>query len=147
MDRISNMFMIPIRSISHNIKVLIADDSPVVRERLATMLSELAGIKVVGQAEDVAGAIRTIRELKPDVVILDIMMPGGNGVDVLKNIKQDKAGPMVIILTNYPYPEYRQKCLQAGANFFLDKTTEFDQIPALFEQLKQGQGPDQARPG
>lgn len=102
------------------------------------MLNELAGIKVVGHAEDVAGAIRMIRKLKPDVVILDIMMPGGNGVDVLKNIKQDKPPPMVIILTNYPYPEYRQKCLHAGANFFLDKTTEFDQIPALFEQLKLG---------
>lgn len=131
------MFMIPIRT-RHNIKVLIADDSPVVRERLATMLNELAGIKVVGYAEDVARAIRMIRKLKPDVVILDIMMPGGNGVDVLKNIKQDKTSPMVIILTNYPYPEYRQKCLHAGANCFLDKTTEFDQIPALFEQLKQG---------
>lgn len=140
------MFMIPIRT-SHNIKVLIADDSPVVRERLATMLNELAGIKVVGHAEDVAGTIRMIRKLKPDVVILDIMMPGGNGVDVLKNIKQDKTPPMVIILTNYPYPEYRQKCLHAGANFFLDKTTEFDQIPALFEQLKQGHGSDQARTG
>jgi DNA-binding NarL/FixJ family response regulator len=139
------MFMIPIRT-SHNIKVLIVDDSPVVRERLATMLEELSGIEVVGQAKDVAGAIRTIQKLKPDVVILDIVIPGGNGVDVLKNIRHDKAGPMVIILTNYPYPEYRQKCLHAGANFFLDKTTEFDQIPALFEQLKQGLGPDQALP-
>jgi hypothetical protein len=54
---------------------------------------------------------------------------------------------MVIILTNYPYPGYRQKYLQAGTNFFLDKTTEFDQIPALFEQLKQGSESDLAQPG
>jgi len=44
---------------------------------------------------------------------------------------------MVIILTNYPYPGYRQKCMNAGADFFLDKSTEFDQIPELFERLKQ----------
>jgi DNA-binding NarL/FixJ family response regulator len=68
-------------------------------------------------------------------------------MDVLQNVKQAEAAPMVIILTNYPYPGYRQKYLQAGANFFLDKTTEFDQIPALFEQLKQGSESDLAQPG
>jgi DNA-binding NarL/FixJ family response regulator len=137
--------MIPLCS-SRKIKVFIVDDSLVVRERLVTMLEELAEIEVVGQAENVASAISAIRTLKPDVVILDIIMPGGNGIEVLQNIKQAEAAPMVIILTNYPYPGYRQKYLQAGANFFLDKTTEFDQIPALFEQLKQGSGSDLAQP-
>jgi DNA-binding NarL/FixJ family response regulator len=121
---------------NHKIKVFIADDSLIVREHLVTMLEELAGIEVVGQAENVAEAISAIRNLKPDVVILDILMPGGSGIDVLENIKQDGAGPMVIILTNYPYPVYRQKCFQAGADFFLDKSTEFDQIPELFERFK-----------
>jgi DNA-binding NarL/FixJ family response regulator len=120
------------------IKVFIADDSLIVREHLVTMLDELAGIKVVGQAENVAEAISGIRILQPDVVILDIRMPGGNGIDVLQTIKQDEVAPMVIILTNYPYPAYRQKCLQAGADFFLDKSTEFDQIPELFERFKRG---------
>lgn len=121
---------------NHKIKVFIADDSLIVREHLVTMLEELAGIKVVGQAENVAEAISAIRILQPDVVILDIRMPGGNGIDVLQTIKQDEVAPMVIILTNYPYPGYRQKCLQAGADFFLDKSTEFDQIPELFERFK-----------
>jgi DNA-binding NarL/FixJ family response regulator len=100
------------------------------------MLEELAGIEIVGQAENVAEAISAIWKLQPDVVILDILMPGGSGIDVLENIKQDGAGPLVIILTNYPYPVYRQKCLQAGADFFLDKSTEFDQIPELLERFK-----------
>jgi DNA-binding NarL/FixJ family response regulator len=64
-------------------------------------------------------------------------MPDGSGIDVLQNIKQGEAAPIVIILTNYPFPGYRQKCMQAGADFFLDKSTEFDQIPKLFEQFKQ----------
>ena len=125
---------------NHKIKVFIADDSLIVREHLVTMLEELAGIKVVGQAENVAEAISAIRILQPDVVILDIRMTGGSGIDVLQTIKQDEVTPMVIILTNYPYPAYRQKCLQAGADFFLDKSTEFDQIPELFERFKRGAG-------
>jgi len=118
------------------ITVFIADDSRIVREHLVTMLEELAGIEIVGQAENVAEAINAISKLQPDAVILDILMPGGSGIEVLENIKQDGAGPMVIILTNYPYPVYRQKCMQAGADFFLDKSTEFDQIPELFERFK-----------
>jgi DNA-binding NarL/FixJ family response regulator len=126
--------------------VFIADDSLIVRERLVTMLDELAEIEIVGQAENVAEAIKTIRKVKPDVVILDIRMPGGSGIDVLRNIKQGEATPMVIILTNYPYLGYRQKCLRAGADFFLDKSTEFEQIPALFERLEQGSASDQTQP-
>jgi YesN/AraC family two-component response regulator len=129
------------------IKVFIVDDSLIVREHLVTMLDELAGIEIVGQAENVAEAIRGIHTLQPDVVILDIRMPGGSGIDVLQNIKQDQTAPMVIILTNYPYPGYRQRCLNAGADFFLDKSTEFDQIPKLFEQLKHNVGSDQAQTG
>lgn len=119
------------------IKVFIADDSLIVREHLVTLLDELAGVEIVGQAGNVAEAISGIRSLQPDVVILDIRLPDGSGIDVLQNIKQDQPAPVVIILTNYPYPGYRQRCLSAGADFFLDKSTEFDQLPQLFAQLKQ----------
>jgi len=131
---------------NQNIKVFIADDSLVVREHLVTMLDELPRIVIVGQAETVAEAISAIGKLRPDVVILDIHMPDGSGIDVLQTIKQDEPAPVVIVLTNYPYPAYRQKFLQAGADFFLDKSTEFDQIPKLFEQFnnKQSAEADQA---
>jgi YesN/AraC family two-component response regulator len=119
---------------NHKLKVFIADDSRIIQEHLVTLLDELAGIEIVGQAENVVEAISAIRKLKPDVVILDIRMPGGSGLDVLQTIKQDEVAPIVIILTNYPYPAYRQKCLQVGADFFLDKSTEFDQIPELLER-------------
>lgn len=119
------------------IKVFITDDSLIVREHLVTLLDELAGVEIVGQAGSVAEAISGIRNLQPDVVILDIRLPDGSGIDVLQNVKQDQPAPVVIILTNYPYPGYRKRCLSAGADFFLDKSTEFDQLPRLFEQLKQ----------
>jgi DNA-binding NarL/FixJ family response regulator len=131
------MSIIPSRS-DHLIKIFIADDSLIVRERLVTMLNELAGIEVVGQAENVAEAISEIQKTQPEVVILDIQMPDGSGIDVLRNVKQAETAPMVIILTNYPYQKHRQKCLNAGADFFLDKSIEFDQIPKLLERFKQG---------
>jgi YesN/AraC family two-component response regulator len=129
------------------LKVFIADDSLIVREHLVTMFDELAGVQIVGQAGNVVEAIRGIRYLQPEVVILDIRMPGGSGIDVLQSIKQDETAPIVIILTNYPYPGYRQRCLNAGADFFLDKSTEFEQIPKLFERLKQKAESDQTPPG
>jgi len=129
------------------IEIFIADDSLIVREHLVTMLDEVAGVEIVGQAENVAKAISGIRNLRPDVVILDIRMPDGSGIDVLQNIKQDGAAPMVIILTNYPYPGYRQKCLATGADFFLDKSSEFDQIPKLLERLQQDSASGWAQPG
>jgi DNA-binding NarL/FixJ family response regulator len=131
---------------NHPLKVFIADDSLIVRERLVMLLDELAGVEMVGQAENVAEAISVIPNLQPDAVILDIRMPGGSGIDVLRHIKQDGVGPIVIMLTNYPYPGYRQKCLNAGADYFLDKSSEFDQIPNLLEQFKQGLEFEQAQP-
>ena len=131
------MSIIPSLS-DHNLKLFIVDDSFIVRERLVTMLGELVGIEIVGQAENVSEAISSIRKLQPEVVILDLQMPGGSGIDVLRNIKQAETAPMVIILTNYPYQKHRQKCFEAGADFFLDKSIEFDQIPKLLEQFKRG---------
>ena len=116
-------------------KLLIIDDSPILRERLITLISEIEGINVVGKAETVPGAIESIRKLKPDVIILDIRMPGGSGLDVLRSAKKDKPATVVIIFTNYPYPQYRKKCMDLGADFFFDKSSEFEKIPEFLEQL------------
>jgi len=116
-------------------KVLIVDDSKVVRERLITMFSELKGVEVIGQAEDSAEAVEAIQKSKPEAVILDIRMPGGSGIDVLKRIKKEKPNLLVIMLTNYPYPQYRKKCMDAGADFFFDKSTEFEKVIEVFRNL------------
>jgi DNA-binding NarL/FixJ family response regulator len=110
------------------VKVFIADDSAAVVERLITMLSELPQVEIIGHAQDAREAIKATRQLNPDVVILDIRMPGGSGIDVLKDIKSNKPTPVVIMLTNYPYPQYRKVCMALGANFFCDKSTEFEKV-------------------
>lgn len=109
-------------------KVFIADDSSVVRERLIAMLSNLEEIESIGQAQDVGEAINSIEELKPDAVILDIQMPGGSGIEVLKHIKKEQPATVVIMLTNYPYSQYRQECMDEGADFFFDKSLEFERV-------------------
>ena len=120
------------------LKVFISDDSATVRERLVTMALDLPGVAVVGQAEDVPGSLDAIRQTRPDVVILDIRMPGGNGIKVLRAVKKMNPAPAVIMLTNYAYAQYRKKYEKAGADFFLDKSTEFDKLPQALEQVRQG---------
>jgi len=134
--------MMPLHS-NQKIRLFIADDSLIVREHLVTMLNGLVEVEIVGQTGTVAEAIVAISNLKPNVVILDLRMPGGSGIDVLHKIKKAEVEPIVIILTNYTFAGYRQKCLDAGADFFLDKSTEFDQIPELLEQYKQRVDADQ----
>ncbi len=116
-------------------KVYIVDDSEAVIERLKTMLSEVPEIDVVGEAQNPSDAISGIRKLRPDAVILDIRMPGGSGIGVLLTLKQEYSAPTVIMLTNYPYQEYRKKCMEAGADFFFDKSTEFGEILGVLSQM------------
>jgi DNA-binding NarL/FixJ family response regulator len=118
-------------------KVFIADDSKVVVERLAILLEEVPGARLVGQAGDVPAAVNGIQKMKPDAVILDLHMPGGSGLDVLRAIRTDNPDLYVLICTNYPYPEYREECLAAGANLFLDKSADFEKIPSILRELVQ----------
>ena len=118
-------------------KVFIADDSRVVVERLAGLLDDVPGARLVGQAGDVPAAVTGIQKMKPDAVILDLHMPGGSGLDVLRAIRIDHPHLYVVICTNYPYPEYREECLTAGANLFLDKSAEFEKIPSILRELAQ----------
>ncbi len=115
------------------IKLLIADDSSLLQGYLMDTVRRFQDIRIVGHAEDVPQAVESVATLKPDVVILDIQMRGGSGIDVLETIKKNKPSPIVIMFTNYPYPQYRKRCLAAGADFFFDKSLEFD---ALTDTLK-----------
>ncbi len=119
-------------------KVFVVDDSAVIRKRLKRMLADEPQVQVIGEAGDAQGGTDAILRLKPDVVLLDIHLLDGSGIDVLERLKKTTPSPAVIILTDYPYPEYRQLCLAAGADFFFVKSTEFDQvIPALNQLIRQ----------
>ena len=116
-------------------RVFITDDSKIVVERLADLLKEVAGVEVVGQAGNALDAVLSIQRTNPDAVILDLQIPGGSGLDVLRAIWRGHPSLPVLICTNYSYPQYRDECLAAGANYFLDKSADFDKIPTIFRQL------------
>ena len=117
-------------------KVLVADDSQPIRDRLVDRLSRLTDIRVA-EAVDTTEALERMATFKPDVAILDIRMPGGGGIKALTGIKKNFPGTTVIVMTNYPYAQYRRKCLDEGADFFFDKSSEFEQVAETICQLMQ----------
>jgi DNA-binding NarL/FixJ family response regulator len=116
-------------------KVYVVDDSELVRERLLDMLSDVEAVKIIGATGDPEEALAEIRTLNPHAVILDIRMPGKSGIEVLREIKKEEHSPVVIILTNYPYPQYKKECTEAGADYFLNKSTEFNEIAIVLKGL------------
>ena len=116
-------------------KVLVADDSDVLRERIIGLFSDMDGIDVVGHAQAEPETFHAIDKFKPDALILDIQMILGRGIAVLSKIKQERPGMVVIILTNFTALPYRKKCLEVGADFFLDKSTEIGKLREIIQSL------------
>src|SRR5258706_1438382 len=116
-------------------RIVIADDSTVVRQRLIRLVDDVRGVEVVGQADDVPLAKNLVEMLKPDVAILDIRMPTGSGADLVPNLKRMDPDLKIIMLTNYAYPENRKKCIDSGADFFFDKSTEFQKVVTVLKSL------------
>lgn len=107
-----------------DLRLFIADDSESFRSSLRDLLLDIPGVQIAGQAGDVNQAVNGIRQTGPDAVILDLKMPGGTGLDVLRRIKAGPLPPTVIIFTGYPYPEYRKAAMDAGADRFFEKGVE-----------------------
>src|SRR5258708_12493920 len=91
--------------------VFIADDSRVVIDRMAALLAEIPGVRLVGQEGDVRLALRSIEQLNPQAVILDLQMPGGSGMDILRAIRGDRPGLTIIISTTLAHPQYSRPSL------------------------------------
>lgn len=115
--------------------VHIVDDSDVMRERLSELVSDIAGIELTGQSGNPFDALERIKSEHPDIVILDIRLPGKSGIEVLKDIKQESPAPIVIMITNYPYRQYRQGCMSAGADYFFSKIDEFEMIGQALRRI------------
>ena len=116
-------------------RLFIVDDSSLICERVRAVVSDIKGFEIVGEAAEQSEAMQSINKTNPDVVILDIRLPKGNGIEVLRELKNKDHVPVVIVLTNYPYPQYRTKCNAIGADYFFDKSTEFDRIKEVLRQL------------
>lgn len=113
-------------------KVFIIEDSILISSRIADAATSVDGVCVAGSSGNVTDAYRRIRELKPDVLVVDIGLPDGSGLTVLKQIKSERTEIKAVVLSNSASSQYRHAALLAGADQFLDKSTEFSQLTTIF---------------
>lgn len=116
--------------------VFLVDDSPLIRDRLRELLELGGAVGIVGEAANVASAIERIQALNPDFVVLDYGLPDGTGLDVLRALGSVMRKTTFIVLTNHANGQLREMCLRSGARFFLDKSTEFERLPAILTAPK-----------
>ena len=111
-------------------RVFIVEDSPLIRKRIIENLESLGGFDVVGFAEAEEAAVAAIVEAKPDVVITDIRLKEGNGIEVVRQLREKSFAqrPRIYVLSNYANSEYRRQCELVGADDFFDKSGEYDRF-------------------
>lgn len=116
-------------------KVFIADDSEEACNRLARLLGMIDGVFIEGKAHNIMDAISSVHRLKPDVLLLDIRMQDGSGLEVLKAVKLLSPPPIVMMMTNQPIVQYRTKYIAEGADYFFDKATDLNKVFAICSGL------------
>jgi len=123
-----------------DMKVFVVEDSAAVRERLIEMIREIEDVEVVGEAETFDTAVNGILNTRPDVAILDIKLAdgGGSGIDVLAQVRKGLPAMKAIMLSNYATPQHMKASADAGAEYFLDKSADFERITEILEQMKSG---------
>jgi len=122
------------------IRVLIADDHGLMREGVKALLTATEDIDVVGEADTFATAVNGIMNTRPDVAVLDIKLAddGGSGIDVLNQVRKGLPEMKAIMLSNYVTPQHIKASADAGAEYFLDKSADFERITEILEQMKSG---------
>lgn len=117
-------------------KVYIVDDSPMMIDRIQSKISSIDGLEIAGHAGEEMIALHDARKLKPDFMIIDIRLKGGDGINLLRKVKKEIPGCTVAMLTNYSSPEFREKCLSLGADYFFDKSKDLDSMSSTLSAWK-----------
>ena len=120
------------------INILIADDHPIVRRGIKQVLSEASDISVEEEAGSCGEVLRKLKEKRFDVVLLDIAMPGGGGIEVLKQMRISGIRPPVLILSIFPEELYAMRALEAGASGYLMKSCEADILIKAIRKVAAG---------
>ncbi|MEO8506210.1 MAG: response regulator [Betaproteobacteria bacterium] len=128
------------REAKSRLRVLIIEDSAIIRARLAESLGEIPNVEIVGQFETEADALAQMRQATWDAAVLDLQLKQGTGLGVLKALGRDARAPhtKIIVFTNYAFPQYRDRSLLLGADYFFDKSREFHRVREVLNALASG---------
>ncbi len=126
---------------THTIRVVLADDHAVVRRGLAGLLTSAEDIEVVGTASDGAEAVEVVTSLRPDVVVMDLQMPGVDGVEATRRIVAGESGTQVLVLTSFSDSERIVAALDAGAVGYLLKDADPDEVIEGVRAVSRGESP------
>jgi DNA-binding NarL/FixJ family response regulator len=118
-------------------KVLIVEDAKLIRDRLTSALSNLNDLIEIHMATRLSEAVACYENIHPHIIILDLSLPDGSGIRFLENVKKESPGTIVIILTNFPFPQVKKKCKQLGSDYFFSKENEFDEVISVVESITQ----------
>lgn len=118
-----------------NMRVLLIEDSRLLAEHLLEQISGIRAVEPLGVVETEELAIDTITLQAPDIIVLDLHLKQGTGFGVLAALSQMHKPPLVIVLTNYALPQYRERATALGAKYFLDKSNEFDRLPSIIREI------------
>lgn len=116
-------------------KIFLIDDSPIVLSRIRSVIEGLPAVGVIRTAHDYASALALLSKEVPDVMILDIHLPDKSGIDLLRYVRRHHPSVTVIMLSNESNERYRLVCRMLGAAHFIDKSIEFDKLPAILASL------------
>jgi two-component system, NarL family, invasion response regulator UvrY len=120
------------------IRVLVADDHAVVRKGLVQILSDTESIRVVGEAPNASDAIRQLRATPCDVLLMDVSMPGKNGIEAMKVVREEFPQLKVLILSMYPEDQFGVRALKAGASGYLTKDSAPERLIEALERIMAG---------
>jgi len=121
------------------LKIITVEDSPIVIDRVQSLLNEISSAEFKGNATNISSALNLIKVEQPDVVILDISLeedkPKASGINLLIDIRKKYPDLIIIMFTNLSEPQYRNSCMALGANYFFDKSNEFEKITEVLEEV------------
>jgi DNA-binding NarL/FixJ family response regulator len=117
--------------------ILIVDDSEVFRSRIVEILANNNKSTDILEANSILEAKEIMLDVLPDILITDIRMPGGTGLDLIKHVRKDNLVTLIIVITNYPEAQYKVEAFKTGANYFFDKSSEMDNLLEIINQFNQ----------
>jgi len=124
-----------------SLRVLLVEDSQLLADQISEVLAATTCTTSIGVVSTEQEAIARSIEGHPDLLILDLHLKRGTGFGVLKALAGLSQRPTVVVLTNYALPQYRERALALGANHFLDKSSDFDLLPDLIQDINEQRKP------